>query len=364
MIQLALILCWNCLAPPQFPLSSAGARDETALGQVYLELHTNRQSYYVQEPISVELRFGFEETLFKNELVALFRPAMDLPVQLQAPWLANLAGAIALEPRDVAASSSMSFVLNDALTRAKILEQSNSAPWKFRGFSIERTFFASSAGPLELPESRLCFARGTRSNEGFVTEGVVDRVEAFVRGAGRTLPILPLPEAGRPVEFCGAVGRLTLRGEASAREVELGASLKLALHVEGEGNLEFFDVPRLEHLDGWRVNGSIDHKTNTERTIEYDLSPLSAKVTRVPQIPFAFFDTTEPASYRTLRTDPIAVVVRAGAPTNHALEPGESFQPEGGYNVVLAGVYIAIAACAVGLGRWLYVRRLRSMSRE
>jgi hypothetical protein len=338
-------------------------RSTTSLGYAYLESRTERSSYYVDEPITVALRFGFERQVFESKLVALFRPPMDLPVQLEAPWLEKLSGAtlLARDPgADTAASGSATFVLNDQLTRAREVEAARADGRQFRVFEIERKLLAHGAGTLELPESRLRFAYATRWNEGFATDRVgADRVEAFVRAAARTLTILPLPEEGRPEGFSGAVGALVLRGEASAREIAFGSSLKIVLHVSGDGNLESFEPPRFEHIEGWRVNGVTDQKTQAERTFEIDLSPLSERVTRVPQIPFSFFDTTTPASYRTLRTEPIAIVVRPPAKPMDDPYSGPDERSPG--RVLFA--CLAALALLLAIGLWIYLRRTRSALR-
>ncbi|HTF88386.1 MAG TPA: hypothetical protein VK843_08250 [Planctomycetota bacterium] len=365
MLLLATILCGQTLAQAQFPLSSEGALDETELGYATLEIRCERSSYYVQEPIAIVVHFGFEKQIFEEKLVPLFRPPMDISVQVQAPWLANLSGATPLEPTETEpaqADGSKTFVLNDALARARPVPDLRVDGREFRSYEFERTFLATAPGSLELPESQLRFAYGTRWNEGYVTDHVlVDRVEAFVRGAGRSLTILPLPETGRPEGFSGAVGRLSLRGETSARDVELGSSLKLVLQISGEGNLEFFDAPRLERIEGWRVNGSTDQKSRALRTIEYDISPESAQVTRLPQVAFSFFDTTPPASYRTLRTDAIPIAVRAAASqANGKQQTGEPTRENAPAWPI--GVAIGFAALAAAIGGALWLRGRRSTS--
>ncbi|HUR28324.1 MAG TPA: hypothetical protein VM509_09055, partial [Planctomycetota bacterium] len=219
---------------------------------------------------------------------------------------------------------------------------------------------AQDPGVLELPGARLRYAYATRWSEGFATERIgLDRVDACVRGAARTLDILPLPEEGRPGDFCGAVGRLELRGEASAREVELGGSLKLSLHLTGEANFESFDPPRLAHVEGWRVGGIIDHRSGVERTFEVDLAPLDARVTRIPEVAFSFFDTTPPASYRTLRTAPIPVVVRG--PEQDSGDGAAT--PDGGKERsrgLAAASLAALAAILVLVTLWVFARRSSS----
>ena len=298
------------LGPAAF--ADAAAKDVTADGFAFVELWTERASYFVGEPIRVALRFGFDEELFKSNLIPLFRPSMDVPVQLEVPWLSALPNATLQSEAEVASKDSKSFVLNSSLDRARAIEETRVDGRAWRSFEIERTWFATNFGELVLPEVRLRFAYATRFGERALQDNTAqDRTEAIVRSAARSLTILPLPDTGRPAGFFGAVGRLTLRSEVSAREIELNSSVKLTLSIEGDGNLESFEAPRIDPVEGWRVQGSVEHKSRTLRTIEYDLAPTSDRSKRLPQVSFSYFDTTPPGSYRTLESEAIAITVRA-----------------------------------------------------
>jgi hypothetical protein len=138
----------------------------------------------------------------------------------------------------------------------------------------------------------------------------VDRHDALVPGGELALEIRPLPEEGRPPGFKGAVGRFSLRAEAEPRVLELGESLRFLLFIEGEGNLGFFDPPRLDRMEGFHVYGSLEDPGRMRRTVIYDIAPLNEEVREVPPIPFVYFDTKPPAGYRTLRTPRIPIEVR------------------------------------------------------
>ncbi len=296
----------------QAPFADEAAKDVTADGFAFVELRTERASYFVGEPIHIALRFGFDEELFKSNLIPLFRPSMDVPVQLEVPWLDRLPNATLQSESESAQKEGKSFVLNSRLTHARTVDDTRVDGRRLRSFEIERTWFATNSGELVLPETRLRFAYATRFGERALQDNSAqDRVEAIVRSAARSLTILPLPESGRPAGFFGAVGRLTLRSEVSAREVDLNSSVKLTLSIEGDGNLESFEAPRFDPVEGWRVQGSVEHRSRTLRTIEYDLAPTSEHSMRLPQVAFSYFDTTPPACYRTLESEAIAITVRA-----------------------------------------------------
>ncbi len=296
----------------QEPFADEAAKDVTADGLASVELLTERANYFVGEPIHVSLRFAFDEELFKSNLIALFRPSMDVPVQLEVPWLDQLPNATLLEESEPAQKAGKTFVLNSTLTRARAVDDTRVDGRRLRSFEIERSWLATNPGELVFPQVRLRFAYATRFGERALQDNSAqDRVEAIVRSAARSVTIMPLPESGRPAGFFGAVGRLTLRSEVNAREIDLNSSVKLTLSIEGDGNLESFEAPRIDPVEGWRVHGSVEHRSRTLRTIEYDLAPTSERSTRLPQIAFSYFDTTPPACYRTLESEAIAITVRA-----------------------------------------------------
>jgi len=337
----------------QSVLENPAARDVTSSGLALLEVRTERASYFIGEPIHVVLRFGFEQEFLKSNLVALFRPPMDLPVQIVAPWIEELPGAARVATADDAAAGSQSFVLNESLSHARPVDGLAVGGKPMKSFELERTFIAERAGTLNLPQARLRFAFATRFGEALFQDSVAeDRAEAYVLSAARALTILPLPEVDRPAGFSAAVGQFALRTEVSAREIELGASLKLTLHIEGDGNLAHFAAPRLEFADGWRVFGAIDHASRRVRSIEYDLAPLRSGAVRVPQIEFAYFDPSPPAQYRSLLSDSIQVLVRAPAGSTATAKPsGESAAATNWIPWLVGALLAALLTAAVILRR-------------
>lgn len=312
LLILCLNLCpWVSLGAQQTPMSN-GMGEEYA----FLEMVTPRDTYFVQEPIRLQLRFGFDARFFQANVIQLFRRHLDVPVQLRASWLEDLPGTVVLEgdteaPDDVGDRERRSFALNDGLAEAVRVEDRFKDGRRFTVLEIERNYLPTRPGELKIPEPLLGFAFATRYREDLVGGRVPeDRNDAVVRGEGLILRILALPEKQRPPEFTGAVGRLSVEAEADPCDLEVGEILKLVLRIEGEGNLGFFDPPRLDGLRGFHMFGRIEDKGRMHLTVTYDLVPLSEEVKEVPPIPFAFFDTDPPAGYRIVRTPSIPLEVR------------------------------------------------------
>lgn len=155
----------------------------------------------------------------------------------------------------------------------------------------------------------------------------------FERGAERVLrtkaidiDVAPLPGAGRPPIFDGAVGEgLTLSAKLDRTEVEEGEPITVSIAVEGSGNVKTFSKPRLPDLPGFKVYDA-DSKTEVQsidrvfgsRKYEVVLVPKDEGEYTIGPVRMAYFDTRE-GRYRELQTKPLAVTaVRSSDPSRVA----------------------------------------------
>jgi tetratricopeptide (TPR) repeat protein len=125
--------------------------------------------------------------------------------------------------------------------------------------------------------------------------------------------VLPLPEAGRPPSFGGAVGTFTLEVTAQPREVRAGDPVTLSVALRGTGNLAHAEPPAVAGSDTLKAYPptTIAEKEaglEVEKRLEQVVIPQAAGDVVLPALGFSFFD---PASgrYRTAATQPIPVRV-------------------------------------------------------
>ena len=303
-------------SPPQ--QLSDQPRDATREGFAFVELAAERAQVWLEEPLQLVLRFGVAEDFLETRAVQPFRQRLDVPVQVLAPWLGGLPGASARPVPEPAATglgrSAETFALNDGVRTALRLGDREVDGRAFRVYEVGVALLPTSPGELRIPAPRLALAWATRFEPSLLDDRApVDRVDGFVVGDPLAVEVLALPEEGRPLEFTGAVGRMTMRARADRSAVRVGESLKLEVTIEGEGNVASFPAPDWGEIPGFRVLGSFDERTPEGRVVTLDLAPADASVREVPVLRLAYFDPGPPAGYRFAETEPIAIVVAGTA---------------------------------------------------
>lgn len=133
------------------------------------------------------------------------------------------------------------------------------------------------------------------------------------------LTVLPLPEAGKPQDFSGLVGKFKMQSRLEPASLKTGESATLTVSVSGQGNVNripdlkipelnqikiYADKPMLESAqDGEGTRGS--------KTMKWALVPEKEGRLEVPAVAVSFFDT-ETQRYRTLKSSPYTLTVLSG----------------------------------------------------
>jgi hypothetical protein len=146
-----------------------------------------------------------------------------------------------------------------------------------------------------------------------------ETVDKVVAAGNRVIDVKPLPEAGKPADFTGAVGKnLNLKVTTDKNELRATESLQATVEVTGQGNLKLFDLPPLtvpasmeqyepEYAEkvNTTLNGMQGSISNT-----YTLVPQSRGKYPVPPVSFTYFDLNS-RSYKTLSSQEIMIEVAA-----------------------------------------------------
>jgi len=139
--------------------------------------------------------------------------------------------------------------------------------------------------------------------------------------SARTLVVKPLPETDKPASFAGAVGSQFAISVATSRSVvQLGEPVELAVTVKSDQHLDNLALGKLDvegelPKDKFQVPAdpptgelSADGKTKTFKVV----AQVTGPATEIPALAFSYFDPAKNA-YQTIKSDPIALSVKAGS---------------------------------------------------
>jgi hypothetical protein len=157
-----------------------------------------------------------------------------------------------------------------------------------------------------------------------------------------TLDVKPLPAAGQPASFSGAVGHFDLRTSVDATQARASEPLTVRTTVQGEGDLDRVDLAGIATSRDWKaypVTSKVEATSSTTRvgrkTFEQVLIPLHGGALTIPPVALSVFDPVAGA-YTTVASAPITLDVDgplepAAAPEAAAIskEPATAEPAEG-----------------------------------
>jgi hypothetical protein len=266
-------------------------RDAVDSPRAWLDVAVEPVRVYVHEPIRVHFDAGvlmhirLDQGRANNGIVYY-------DCEVQADWLTAFPGGESIEMPPPARTTA--WMVQGNLAVPVIGEEDHERDGeRWRRFRFDRAFLPTRPGKVELAAPR--FRYNVVKQRGRDVFGAPRHTaEAmYVYGKPVTLEVLPIPEAGRPTPYYGAVGRFTIDASLDRDSVRRGGSVKLSLTVRGQGNFEFLRLPALDDLKGLHKLGQAEAQRDAGKVVvTYDLSPLSTDVKEVPAIAWNFFDTT------------------------------------------------------------------------
>lgn len=154
-----------------------------------------------------------------------------------------------------------------------------------------------------------------------------------------TVNVLPLPDAGRPPDFTGAVGRFRVSLSASQTQVRAGETINVQVQVTGTGNIKSLGAPKVNLPPSARLyeagetrrvapggNGDGD-KIGGSALFSYLVLPREAGRLQLGPVRLPYFDPAT-RTYRVAQSNAVSVTVTPGlvssveeTSTNDGLRP-------------------------------------------
>lgn len=142
--------------------------------------------------------------------------------------------------------------------------------------------------------------------------------------------VKPLPEAGRPADFSGAVGNFTISASLDKNKLSTDDAATLKVTISGQGNITLVDAPKIDFPSDFdSYDPKVSDKINKgnpfggSRSYTYVIMPKAAGHFTIPPIRFSYFDPSA-AEYKTVATKAFSLDISRGkntpvmAPQNYA----------------------------------------------
>lgn len=143
-----------------------------------------------------------------------------------------------------------------------------------------------------------------------------------VSAGAKVISVKPLPEAGKPENFSGAVGQFSFAVTPSKTTLKAGESLDLKVQVSGKGNLKLFTLPKPVTPSSLEVYDPV-HKEDVQTPLTGMVGSISDTYTMIPQskgkfpikpMTFTYFDLAT-KTYKTISSEEITLEVEEGTGT-------------------------------------------------
>lgn len=140
-----------------------------------------------------------------------------------------------------------------------------------------------------------------------------------VSAGAKTISVKALPEAGKPADFSGAVGRFAFKVIPSKTNIKSGESLDLDVSVSGTGNLKLFTLPKPIVPTALEMYDPV-HNEQVTTPLSGMTGRISDKYAIIPQykgkypikpMTFTYFDLGS-QSYKTITSPEIMINVLEG----------------------------------------------------
>jgi tetratricopeptide (TPR) repeat protein len=156
---------------------------------------------------------------------------------------------------------------------------------------FQRALFPLTAGRYEIPPARLNYSLP-------LSASFFSREESHqLRSETVPLVVVDPPQAGRPSDYNGAVGRLSLRAHLDSGIAKVGDPLVLTVRVMGDGNVSFFPRPDVRVPWGQLVPAEERVQLDSSATVirgakEFDwvITPARSGDVEVPPIRYPYFN--------------------------------------------------------------------------
>lgn len=156
-----------------------------------------------------------------------------------------------------------------------------------------------------------------------------------VSAGAKTIAVKALPEAGKPLDFSGAVGKFDFKVTPSKTNLKNGESLDLIVSVTGKGNMKLFNLPKPVVPNSLEMYDAV-HSEKVNTSLLGMSGKISDSYTIIPQfkgnypiksMQFSYFDLGS-GTYKTISSPEVVINVLDGPSANDQVATTTSGTPK------------------------------------
>lgn len=296
---------------------------------LFAEISGNQSSIYVGESLELTLKFWIRPYRNEEYRVSLDEAEMWQCLSERTSWgifeerMNELAqqrkrpgGQLVL--REDSAGQEREYLLYEISTtiypdRAKPIDAKDTRV--IFNYPVE---LGRSRSPLDIFSNDDFFSGSPFGNSGFGSFGSRLRItqsRPLVADLSvNPIPVLPIPDKGRPASYFGAVGNYIIKTEASPTRVKMGDPITLTITIQGDGSMDVLRGPELSRQKGFNRSFKVADESmagtisGNSKVFTTSLRPVSAAVKEIPPIEYSYFDPDR-EQFVTVRSRPISIQV-------------------------------------------------------
>lgn len=147
----------------------------------------------------------------------------------------------------------------------------------------------------------------------------VENVKVTLKSKPITVSVMPLPDAGKPATFKGAVGVFDILAKVEHNNFTTDDAGNLAIIISGKGNLQLVNAPAVtwpDAVEGFDSKATDDLfkgvvPVSGRKIFEYPFTVSKPGTYTIPAVSFSYFDDRE-EKYKTVFTQPVTIQVARG----------------------------------------------------
>jgi len=175
-------------------------------------------------------------------------------------------------------------------------------------------------GKLIIEPMKMDFSVGIPTGSGdFFGNMITRNISYSTASAVKGVSVKALPEAGKPLDFSGAVGDFEFTVAANKNVLKANDAAQITVQVSGSGNLKLFEIPKIITPSELEVY-TPEHNENVATSLSglrgsvsdtYTVVPQFKGKYKIPAVVFSYFNPSE-EKYISINIDPIIVEVTEG----------------------------------------------------